>query len=208
MSEFPDKLCNASAKGNLPEVLSLLRNGTDVNGFNKYNTTALQVAKLGNPALICELLLAGADPNLRDPACGLTVTHDAAREGFADSVRVLVEHGADVNIVDGHGNLPLHLAAREGHLEAMRLLLERTADPRAANSLGYTAHQLALLHHRVDVAAYMQKYLSPSEYSARARLETKLLLRTQLNLNFKSISSTSSTSTHVPVGQVADLCDG
>uniref|UniRef100_A0A3Q3X6Z6 Uncharacterized protein n=1 Tax=Mola mola TaxID=94237 RepID=A0A3Q3X6Z6_MOLML len=126
MADMPvaDKLCNASAKGNLPEVLSLLRNGTDVNGFNKYNTTALQVAKLGNPALICELLLAGADPNLRDPACGLTVTHDAAREGFADSVRVLVEHGADVNIVDGHGNLPLHLAAREGHLEAMRLLLE------------------------------------------------------------------------------------
>uniref|UniRef100_A0A3Q3XJE4 Uncharacterized protein n=1 Tax=Mola mola TaxID=94237 RepID=A0A3Q3XJE4_MOLML len=127
MADMPvaDKLCNASAKGNLPEVLSLLRNGTDVNGFNKYNTTALQVAKLGNPALICELLLAGADPNLRDPACGLTVTHDAAREGFADSVRVLVEHGADVNIVDGHGNLPLHLAAREGHLEAMRLLLEQ-----------------------------------------------------------------------------------
>lgn len=45
MADMPvaDKLCNASAKGNLPEVLSLLRNGTDVNGFNKYNTTALQV---------------------------------------------------------------------------------------------------------------------------------------------------------------------
>ena len=43
MADMPDKLCNASARGNLPEVLSLLTNGTDVNGFNKYNRTALQV---------------------------------------------------------------------------------------------------------------------------------------------------------------------
>lgn len=38
-----DKLCKASAMGNLRKVLLLLQNGTDVNGFNKWNRTALQV---------------------------------------------------------------------------------------------------------------------------------------------------------------------
>lgn len=38
-----DNLCKASARGNLPEVLLLLQNGADVNGFNRYNRTALQV---------------------------------------------------------------------------------------------------------------------------------------------------------------------
>lgn len=38
-----DKLCSASASGKLPEVLSLLKNGADVNGINTHNRTALQV---------------------------------------------------------------------------------------------------------------------------------------------------------------------
>lgn len=125
----------------------------------------MQVAKLGNAALIQELLVAGAHPNLRDPACGLTVMHDAAREGFLDSVYVLVEHGADANLVDGKGNLPLHLAAREGHLEVVRLLIGRTANPRALNCDGHTAQQLARRHGRLETAEYMDEYTNSREDS-------------------------------------------
>ncbi|XP_042339965.1 cyclin-dependent kinase 4 inhibitor C [Plectropomus leopardus] len=155
-----DTLCNASARGNLSQVLFLLQNGTDVNGFNKYNRTALQVVMLGNDALVKALLEAGADPNIRDPVHNLTVTHDAAREGFVDSVRALVDHGADINLVDEKGNLPLHLAAREGHLEVVQLLIGLTADPRATNGLGHTAAQLAHIHKREDAAKYINDYLS------------------------------------------------
>ncbi|XP_051232623.1 cyclin-dependent kinase 4 inhibitor C isoform X3 [Dicentrarchus labrax] len=159
-SSVADKLCNASANGNLPEVLFLLENGADINGFNKFNRTALQVVKLGNPALVQALLVAGADPSVRDPVLSLTVMHDAAREGFADSVRVLVDHGADTNVVDEHGNLPLHLAAKEGHLEVIQLLIGLTANPQAPNDLGYTAAQLAFNHGKMDTANYIQEYLS------------------------------------------------
>ncbi|XP_056271119.1 cyclin-dependent kinase 4 inhibitor C [Pseudoliparis swirei] len=155
-----DQLCNASASGNLPRVLVLLQSGAHVNGLNKYNRTALQVVKLGNAAVVQALLRAGADPNLRDPVCGLTAMHDAAREGFVESVRALVDYGADLNIVDEQGNLPLHLAAREGHLEATQMLIGRTADPRGPNGLGYTAGQLAHIHKRVECAKYIHDYLS------------------------------------------------
>ncbi|XP_076009331.1 cyclin-dependent kinase 4 inhibitor C [Genypterus blacodes] len=155
-----DNLCNASARGDLPQVLLLLENGADINGYNKYGRTALQVVKLGAPAVAEALLKAGARPNLRDPVCGLTVMHDAAREGFADMVLVLLAYGANVNLVDTRGNLPLHLAAREGHLEAVKLLIGSTADPRKANGLGYTACQLALAYNKLDTAAYITEYLN------------------------------------------------
>uniref|UniRef100_A0A667WYV2 Cyclin-dependent kinase inhibitor 2C (p18, inhibits CDK4) n=1 Tax=Myripristis murdjan TaxID=586833 RepID=A0A667WYV2_9TELE len=152
-------LCSASAKGDLPEVLFLLQNGADVNGCNKFGRTSLQVVKLGNPDVARALLAAGADPNARDPTCGLTVTHDAAREGFLDMVHVLVEHRADVNAVDFDGNLPLHLAAREGHLKVVQLLLGLTAEPGRRNGHGHTAWDLAHAYHKTDTANYIAEYM-------------------------------------------------
>ncbi|XP_044055070.1 cyclin-dependent kinase 4 inhibitor C isoform X2 [Siniperca chuatsi] len=115
---------------------------------------------LGNTAVVEALLAAGANPNVRDPVLSLTVTHDAARQGFIDSVRALVDGGADTNLVDEKGNLPLHLAAMEGHLEVVQLLIERTANPWTPNYLGYTAGQLALHHRRMATVKYINEYLS------------------------------------------------
>uniref|UniRef100_A0A8D3A162 Uncharacterized protein n=1 Tax=Scophthalmus maximus TaxID=52904 RepID=A0A8D3A162_SCOMX len=116
-NSLTDKLCNAAASGNLPDVLFWLQNGADVNGLNKYKRTALQVVMLGSTSVVEALLAAGARPDVRDPVLGLTVTHDAARGGFAHTVRALLQHGANVDLVDDRGNLPLHLAATAGHLD-------------------------------------------------------------------------------------------
>uniref|UniRef100_A0A3B4WN22 Cyclin-dependent kinase inhibitor 2C (p18, inhibits CDK4) n=1 Tax=Seriola lalandi dorsalis TaxID=1841481 RepID=A0A3B4WN22_SERLL len=106
-------LCSASARGDLAGVKLLLQGGANVNGFNEFNRTALQVVMLGSTAVAKALLEVGANPNIRDPACSLTVMHDAAREGFVDTVRVLMDHGANINLVDKNGNLPLHLALND-----------------------------------------------------------------------------------------------
>lgn len=39
-----DQLCNASATGNLSEIITLLQNGADVNIKNVFNRTAIQVS--------------------------------------------------------------------------------------------------------------------------------------------------------------------
>ncbi|TNM87872.1 hypothetical protein fugu_006093 [Takifugu bimaculatus] len=155
-ASLEDLLCNASASGNRNEVTRLLQNGADVNGFNQFNRTALQVAKTSDAALILQLLQAGANPDVADPACGLTLLHDTSREGFDDSVRVLLEHGADANRVDVEGNLPLHVAAREGHLKVVQLLIGKTANPHQYNNEGFTALWVALQQGKTDTAQYLQ----------------------------------------------------
>lgn len=126
----------------------------------------MQVVQTGHVALVQELLLAGANPNVADPACGLTVLHDASRDGFKDSVQKLLEHGANANMRDYSGNLPLHLAAAEGHLEVVQLLICQTANPRQRNNQGASALQLACRNGKVDTVQYLLELFSPREWSA------------------------------------------
>ncbi|KAK6484554.1 cyclin-dependent kinase 4 inhibitor C-like isoform X1 [Huso huso] len=149
-------LASASARGELEKVEMLLQNGANVNEKNAFGRTPLQVMKLGNPSIAEALLRAKANPNERDPLLGLTVAHDAARDGFEDTLRVLVDYGADVNIQDSEGNLPLHLAAKEGNLDVVKFLIERTIEPRRANSKGMTAHELAAMHNRQSTAQWIE----------------------------------------------------
>ncbi|KAM8889174.1 cyclin-dependent kinase 4 inhibitor C [Synchiropus picturatus] len=153
------ELSKASANGNLFQVMFLLGSGAEASGLNKEKRTALQVVMLGSDAVVEILLFAGANPNLPDPVLGLTVMHDAAREGFLDTVRLLMEHEADVNVTDNRGNLPLHLAAQEGHLKLVELLIERTSDPTRLNIEGRSARQLAALNQRSETVSFMDQYL-------------------------------------------------
>ncbi|XP_006635308.1 cyclin-dependent kinase 4 inhibitor C [Lepisosteus oculatus] len=158
-SSEANRLASASARGDLTEVEMLLQTGANVNERNEFGRTALQVMKLGNPSIAQVLLRANADPNVRDPLGGLTVTHDTARDGYEDTLRVLVEHGADVNIQDTEGNLPLHLAAREGNLDVVKFLIERTAQPLHRNLEGKTACDLAKTHNRMTTARWIEEYM-------------------------------------------------
>ena len=92
------------------EILDfLLDHGACVNLRDKGGVTALYYSCQSNLHLsaCAELLLArGADPNLCD-AWGCTALHYAARRGYADIVRILLEHGADPNLPNHHHYYPL-----------------------------------------------------------------------------------------------------
>ncbi|XP_007231730.2 cyclin-dependent kinase 4 inhibitor C [Astyanax mexicanus] len=156
-----DKLCSAAATGQFKMVQQILQCNVDPNKKNEFNRTALQVVKMGCPAVVELLLKKGADPNLRDPVKDLTISHDVAREGHADTLAVLLTYVADVNLKDKDGNLPLHLAAREGHLDAVRLLAPCTAHLFSRNHEGLTPIELARAHRREDTARWLESYQPP-----------------------------------------------
>lgn len=53
---------------------------------------------------------------------------EAASNGHADVVKLLIENGADVNLKGEAWYGPLHAAAAKGHIEVVKILLENGAD--------------------------------------------------------------------------------
>ncbi|MBW04850.1 Cyclin-dependent kinase inhibitor 2A, partial [Eschrichtius robustus] len=68
------------------------------------------------------LLLHGADPNCADPATLTRPVHDAAREGFLDTLAALHRAGARLDVRDAWGRLPVDLAEERGHRDVARYL--------------------------------------------------------------------------------------
>ncbi|XP_051509905.1 cyclin-dependent kinase 4 inhibitor C-like [Myxocyprinus asiaticus] len=159
-----DRLSTAAARGDLKEIETILQSNVNVNERNKFGRTPLQVMKLGCPPIAEALLGARADPNARDPIGGLTISHDAARDGYLDTLQVLVQNGADVNLLDDNGNLPLHLAAREGHLDVVQFLVSHCKKPFLPNAKGCTPRDLALMHKKHRTVEWLDS-IAPSESS-------------------------------------------
>ena len=64
---------------------------------------------------------------------GMSALHFAAREGFTDVVKALVEGGADLNQANaGDRTTPLLIAIINGHFDLAKWMLEKGADPNAA----------------------------------------------------------------------------
>ncbi|KAM4050250.1 cyclin-dependent kinase inhibitor 2A-like [Anomaloglossus baeobatrachus] len=121
-----DELSMAAAQGNVRRVRELLERGADPNTTNSYGRTAIQVMMMGSPHLAQLLIDHGADPTVRDPTTGTCPAHDAIREGFVDTLVVLVNGGASVyGPLDAYGQRPIDLASAEVLQELMALGIVR-----------------------------------------------------------------------------------
>ncbi|XP_066996921.2 transient receptor potential channel pyrexia-like [Anabrus simplex] len=142
--------CAASA-GHVGCVKRLLLAGADVNAGLAGGRSALHYAVQSN-SLDCvqELLRSGACPNTPQVFTE-TPLHVAAAMGFAASVKVLLEYGADVRVQFGPGKITaLHLAAEDGNAECARLLLDAGAHINALNSRLQTPLHIAALAQSVE----------------------------------------------------------
>ncbi|MEU8826970.1 ankyrin repeat domain-containing protein [Streptomyces sp. NPDC048636] len=95
-------------------------------------------------AAVRSLLAGGADIEAADPRSpfhdGETVLIGAAGRGAADTVRLLLDAGAEVNARSASGWTALMRACDAGHLDCARVLLDAGAAVGARNDEGYTAH--------------------------------------------------------------------
>ncbi|XP_035698981.1 cyclin-dependent kinase 4 inhibitor C-like [Branchiostoma floridae] len=149
-------LTTAAARGDLEEVRRLLAAGVDVNARNQHGMTAIQVMEFGHHIIAKELLENGADPNVRDVETGLSPVHDAARDGWEDTLKLLFEYHADLDVKDLQDMTPAHLAAEKGHVRILEFLRAKSTDLWAKNRRGQTPRDLARIHGKTDVTAWFR----------------------------------------------------
>ncbi|MFA4828453.1 MAG: ankyrin repeat domain-containing protein [Thermodesulfovibrionales bacterium] len=73
-----------------------------------------------------------------------TALHAAIGGGNIEIVKLLMNHGANVNAKDKSGMTPLHIAATKGNHEAINLLLNSKADLDAEDNNGHTPFYVAV----------------------------------------------------------------
>lgn len=144
-SEFNQEtaLGHACSYENVQTIKTLLDNGASVNG-GTIKGEPLNVACLyGEPETSEILVNKGANVNLvytcKDGSITDPPLWKAVESGSLDIVRLLVEHGADINYKDKAGATILIHASMFGSKSVLEYLLQKGADVNARDSEGKTA---------------------------------------------------------------------
>ncbi|XP_063924177.1 uncharacterized protein LOC135138192 isoform X2 [Zophobas morio] len=133
--------------GDIETVKQLLKLGAEVNNTDNNKDSALHYASgsdVENADLINLLIsyITNVDVQNKD---GLTPLHLACETGKFLTAKILLEHGADGNLVDKYNQNALHYAASEENQneELIRLLVNRSVDVNAQDIDGITPLQVA-----------------------------------------------------------------
>ncbi|WP_445153666.1 ankyrin repeat domain-containing protein [Arthrobacter sp. Hor0625] len=102
--------------------------------------TLFDAAREGNSTLLGGYLAAGA-PALTN-AAGDSLLMLAAYHGHADTVKLILAHGADANTANDRGQTPLAGAVFKGYPEVVQALVAAGADPDAGRPSARAAAQM------------------------------------------------------------------
>jgi len=113
----------------------------------------IEAASDGDLGQVQELLDTGVDVDTRSDDAGTTPLGWACVRGDIAMAEMLLEHGADPNIVNVHGVRPIHVAIEKAPYEIIAMLLDANADASAAWEGGQRPLHIAAKAGRADVAA-------------------------------------------------------
>lgn len=118
----------AILEGHASVVSLLIDGGADIQARNKGGFTPLHAAAYANAVEIAEQLLgSGADINDQMNKAGGTALSVASEEGHSGVVKVLINHGADLEAGERNGYTPLTRALWRGQKDVVALLQEAGA---------------------------------------------------------------------------------
>lgn len=77
--------------------------------------------------------------------------------GHEEVVELLLSRGAEIDIKDKNGEIPLHVAVKGSHLNITKLLLEHESELEAADNFGRTPLRWAVMSNRGNFNNLLQK---------------------------------------------------
>jgi ankyrin repeat protein/L-ascorbate metabolism protein UlaG (beta-lactamase superfamily) len=163
----------AARGGDTSLVRMLLAKGADPNWHGGGWEYPLHPAITGGHAGVVGILLeAGANPNLRDEHLGATSLHKAVLAGCLSLVEPLLNHGADIQVLDTLGHTALYYAERYGHASIAGLLKARGATLSSGDELVPQNHNLA---QPVPTGEAVVWYLKNSAWAVRTNQHVLIL---------------------------------
>jgi len=148
-SQPPKSLCNSLNDCTILDsevikiIKQLIKEGKDINEKNQFGKTPLMLAiEKHNIGLVKLLLIAGADPNIKDKS-GYTAFCKAVfsqgSEQNLDLLKLLIIYKANVNAQTNSGTTPLMISLINPKIDVVNLLLEAGADPNIKDNDGNNA---------------------------------------------------------------------
>ena len=130
--------------------------------------TLVTAASTGQTNVVKDLLDKGANQSEKD-SCGwagwsVTALYCAAYGGHMETVKVLVDRGADVNALS-HGQTPLTIAIFKGHTDIAKLLIDRGTDVNARSGDGLAPLTTAIDKDHADIAKLLIEKGADVEYA-------------------------------------------
>jgi len=145
----------AATVGKFDSVANIVYHHPDlINSFSEDGFTPLGLAcYFGKEDVARYLLLKGADPNIPSRnGYNVFPLNSAVAANNADITKILLEAGAEVNVMQTSGITPLHSAAHHGNIEILILLLEAGADTSVTTEGGKTPAEIAQANGHQDIA--------------------------------------------------------
>ena len=81
--------------------------------------------------------------------------HIAANKGYVDIVRILVDAGANINILSNDNQTPFYQACKHGRTEVARYLYGKGANIRINGENGWSPLGIAISRGHVDTVRYL-----------------------------------------------------
>ena len=181
LDEFGHSALVVAVEYNKPRIAKMLleRESKDEAGKrlnDKHFTKMICDAAYKGNAELCKLILdAGANVNAAHYTTSALQT--ASSYNHPEVVKLLIDHGADIEHKDYAGNTALNLAAAEGRIETVKLLVEAGANIHTKNSGGWTPLMHACLQGRAEtVQFFLEKGANANDKAENERNITALML--------------------------------
>lgn len=161
-------------------------NPVNINWIEMNNTrlTLLQLAAKNGYYSLVELLLPidQININLRSGVQGYSALLYASSSGLVDIVELLLEKGADINLLSFRNETALHVASSHGHFEVVKFLIEH--DDNLLNKIdtdGNTALHLAVQNGRFKIAEFLLSISGIEVNTVNKKHESPLMLAVSEN---------------------------
>ncbi|KAL6822035.1 ankyrin repeat-containing domain protein [Trichoderma sp. SZMC 28015] len=174
-------------------VKILLGAGSEINAQDGDSITPVYLAsEFGAHRVLQAFFQYNPDMNIATLSQGWTPLHASIDAGHRRATRLLLDAGADPNLVAHDGWTPLHLAAFEKNAGAVKILLGHGADPTLTTKKGDTVLHLAvgqfglLIEHGADIDLRSSEELSTLMLATMACDVEKLNLLLSANITSRA----------------------